>query len=145
MWTEARIKQELDGNYWFFDQEGKLHHKVVERDWLPSYKKANPFGAMVTPERAIKWDDKSYDLIFEMRADNMTWPVIAKIFQVGVSTLQEYVKRQQRIRALQVKREADKIRVEEVRRMKSAGWNYSRIKKETGYDKQFIIDILEEE
>lgn len=148
MWTEARIKQELDGNFWFFDQEGKLHQRFVDPDWMPSHKKGNPFSAIVKTEPAVKWSDESFDLILEMRGDGMTWPMIADIFQVPVSTLTDYHKRERRIRALKTERERAKSRsqskIDEVRRMKSEGWDYSRIKRETGYDRRFILKALEE-
>ena len=152
MWTEARIKQELDGNWWFFDQEGRLHHKFVDLDWMPSHKKNQPFGAVVNTEPAVKWSDESYDLILEMRADGMSWTMIADIFQVPDSTLTDYynrMKRTRRVAALQAvqshAKAKAKVKIEEVRRMKADGWNYARIRKETGYNKQFIVKILEEE
>ena len=152
MWTEALIKKKLDGNWWFFDQEGKLHHQFVEPDWMPSHRGNNPYGAVVKQEQAVKWSDESYDLILEMRADKMSWTMIADIFQVPDSTLTDYcnrMKRTRRVAALQAVRGAAKnkanIKIEEVRRMKADGWNYARIRKETGYNKQFIVKILEEE
>lgn len=152
MWTEARIKQELDGNWWFFDQDGKLHHQFVDPDWMPSHRGNNPYGAVVKQEQAVKWTDESYDLILEMRADKMSWTMIADIFQVPDSTLTDYcnrMKRTRRVAALQAVRSEAKnkanVKAEEVRRMKAEGWNYARIRKETGYNKQFIVKILEEE
>lgn len=149
MWTEARIKQELDGNFWFFDQEGKLHQRHVELDWLPSHKGNNPFGAVVKAEPVIKWDDKSFDVIEEMRGENMSWPMIANIFQVSVSTLTDYHKREKRVRSLLSEREKARIKsqskIDEVRRMKAQGWDYTRIRRETGYDRRFILKALEEE
>lgn len=152
MWTEALIKKELDGNWWFFDQDGKLHHQFVDPDWMPSHRGNNPYGAVVKPEQAVKWSDESYDLILEMRADKMSWTMIADIFQVPDSTLTDYcnrMKRTRRVAALQAVRGEAKnkanIKTEEVRRMKADGWNYARIRKETGYNKQFIVKILEEE
>ena len=152
MWTEALIKKELDGNWWFFDQEGKLHHQFVEIDWMPSHRGNNPYGAVVKQEQAVKWSDESYDLILEMRADKMSWTMIADIFQVPDSTLTDYcnrMKRTRRVAALQAARGAAKnktnIKIEEVRCMKAEGWDYARIRKETGYNRQFIVKILEEE
>ena len=152
MWTEALIKKELDGNWWFFDQEGKLHHQFVEPDWMPSHRGNNPYGAVVKQEQAVKWSDESYDLILEMRADKMSWTMIADIFQVPDSTLTDYcnrMKRTRRVAALQAVRGVAKnkanIKIEEVRRMKAEGWDYARIRKETGYNRQFIVKILEEE
>lgn len=152
MWTEALIKKELDGNWWFFDQEGKLHHQFVEIDWMPSHRGNNPYGAVVKQEQAVKWTDESYDLILEMRADKMSWTMIADIFQVPDSTLTDYcnrMKRTRRVAALQAVRGVAKnkanIKIEEVRRMKAEGWDYARIRKETGYNRQFIVKILEEE
>lgn len=148
MWTESRIKQELDGNYWFFDQDGKLHHKFVDLDWMPSRKGSNPFGAVVKKEPAVKWSDEAYDLIVEMRGDGMTWPVIAEIFQTSVSTVTDYHKRMKRIQRMKAERkkakEKSQSKVDEVRRMKAQGWDYSRIKRETGYDRRFILKALEE-
>lgn len=148
MWTEARIKQELDGNYWFFDQDGKLHHKFVDLDWMPSRKGSNPFGAAVKKEPAVKWSDETYDLIVEMRGDGMTWPVIAEIFQTSVSTITDYHKRMKRIQRMKAERkkakEKSQSKVDEVRRMKAQGLDYSRIKRETGYDRRFILKALEE-
>ena len=144
MWTEERIKRELDGNFWFFDQEGKLHHRFVDPDWSPIHKKGNPFAAIIKTEPAVKWTDESYDLISEMRGDG-----IADVFQVPVSTLTDYHKRTKRIRALKTERERAKVKsqskVDEVRRMKALGWDYSRIKRESGYDRRFILKALEEE
>ena len=149
MWTEVRIKQELDGNWWFFDQEGKLHHQFVSLDWMPAHKGVNPYGAVVKSEPAIKWSDESFDLILEMRGDGMTWPMIADIFQVSTSTLTDYHKRMKRLQALKAERNRAKaksqVKVDEVRRMKAQGWDYSRIRKETGYDRRFILKALEEE
>ena len=152
MWTEALIKKELDGNWWFFDQEGKLHHQFVDLDWMPSHRGNNPYGAVVKQEQAVKWSDESYDLILEMRADKMSWTMIADIFQVPDSTLTDYcnrMKRTRRVAALQAVRSQAKnkasIKIEEVRRMKAEGWDYSRIKRETGYDRRFILKALEEE
>ena len=152
MWTEALIKKELDGNWWFFDQEGKLHHQFVDPDWMPSHRGNNPYGAVVKNEQAVKWSDESYDLILEMRADKMSWTMIADIFQVPDSTLTDYcnrMKRTRRVAALQAVRGGAKnkanIKIEEVRRMKAEGWDYARIRKETGYNRQFIVKILEEE
>lgn len=144
MWTEAKIKQALDGNFWFFDQEGKIHRKFVENDWVPSFKNNAPFAAVVKSESSIKWLDESYDLILEMREDKMSWPMIADIFQAPVSTLTDYVKRMKRRRSLEAFKKKSAIKIEEVRRMKAAGWDYARIKLETGYHKQLIIDVLEE-
>lgn len=160
MWTEARIKQELDGNYWFFDQEGKLHNQSVDLDWMPAHKGKNPFGAVVKNDQAVVLSNESYDLILEMRADGMSWTMIAEIFQMPDSTLTDYCNRMKRIRAqyeksmnrvktLQAVRSEAKdkatVKIEEVRRMKADGWDYARIRKETGYNKQFIVKILEEE
>ena len=152
MWTEALIKKELDGNWWFFDQEGKMHHQFVDLDWMPSHRGNNPYGAVVKQEQAVKWSDESYDLILEMRADKMSWTMIADIFQVPDSTLTDYcnrMKRTRRVAALQAARGAAKnktnIKIEEVRCMKAEGWDYARIRKETGYNRQFIVKILEEE
>ena len=152
MWTEALIKKELDGNWWFFDQEGKLHHQFVDLDWMPSHRGNNPYGAVVKQEQTVKWSDESYDLILEMRSDKMSWTMIADIFQVPDSTLTDYcnrMKRTRRVAALQAVRGAAKnktnIKIEEVRRMKAEGWDYARIRKETGYNRQFIVKILEEE
>lgn len=149
MWTESRIKQQLDGNYWFFDQEGRLHHRHVELDWTPSHKGNNPFGGVVKAEPVIKWDERSFYIIEEMRGEGMSWLMVADIFQVSVSTLTDYHKREKRIMALLSEREKAKIKaqgkINEVRRMKAQGWDYSRIKRETGYDRRFILKTMEEE
>lgn len=144
MWTEAEIKKALDGNFWFFDQEARLHHKFVEDDFLPTMNKNTSFTMVVKTDSNMKWSDESYDLILEMRDDKMSWPMIADIFQVPVSTLTDYVKRMKRRRALESFKKKSVIKIEEVRRMKAAGWDYARIKLETGYHKQLIMDALEE-
>lgn len=152
MWTEAEIKQYLDGNWWFFDQEGRMHHRSVDLDWTPSHKGKNPFAAVTKTEKVVKWSDESYDLILEMRTDGMSWPMIADIFEVPDSTLTDYCNRMKRDRRLNTLQDIQdkakdkaKLNAEEVRRMKKKGWTYARIRKETGYNKQFIVKILEEE
>ncbi len=146
MWTEARIKEKLDGNFWFFDQEGKQHHQFVDPTWMPKHKKSNnPYAIVIKKDPGVKWSRESYDLILEMRGDGMSWPMIGDIFQVPVSTLTDYTKKMQRIRAMQAERDANKIKVDEVRRMIAAGYDLERIRKETGYDRRLIKDVFEEE
>jgi len=68
MWTEAEIKQYLDGNFWFFDHEGRLHHKPVLPDHIPDHNGKAAFAsygnlAALNSSKQVDWPANAVEII----------------------------------------------------------------------------------
>lgn len=147
MYTESEIKRHLDGSFWFFDQDGKLHHKFVDVDFVPNHFGKLPYGQTVDARGVgsngyhIEWPENAFEVIDQMREDGMTWQMIGQVFGASQSATTEFYKKCQKKKQLQEDQAHYEIRSREVGRMLRAGWNHNEIAQETGYSLDFIKSV----
>jgi hypothetical protein len=108
MWTESEIKQYLDGNYWFFDHDGRLHHQHVPGDFIPDHNGKAALAACrnldaINAEKKVHWPPNSLEIIQSMRLDGISWAMIGALFGCGATNVNKYYQRQ--IRKKQMERE----------------------------------------
>jgi len=99
MWTEARIKQELDGNFWFFDHDVRLHHKPVLLDHIPDHDGKAAFAsyanlAAYNSSRQVDWPANAVEIIHDMRLDDISWVDIGAVFGCGGQSAAKFYQRQ---------------------------------------------------
>ena len=108
MWTEAEIKQYLDGNFWFFDHEGRLHHKPVLHDYIPDHNGKAAFAsygnlAAVNSSRQVDWPANAVEIIRDMRLDDISWADIGDVFGCSGVSAGKFYRRQMRKIAMEQK------------------------------------------
>jgi len=106
MWTEARIKQELDGNFWFFDHDGRLHHNDVPLDYIPDHNSKAAFASYgnldaYNSSRQVDWPVNAVEIIREMRLDDISWDDIGQVFGCSGVSAGKFYRRRMRKRAME--------------------------------------------
>ena len=147
MWTESEIKRQLDGSFWFFDQDGKIHHRFVEVDFIPHHFGKLPYAKTVDARGVgsngyhIQWPENSFDVMEQMREDGMTWHMVAQVFGASPSATTEYYKKCTKKKQIEDDKAHYEIRSKEVIRMLRNGWNHNEIQQETGYSLELIKSV----
>lgn len=101
MWTEERIKRELDGCYWFFDHDGHLHFKPVPADYIPSHDGRAAFVgygnlAGVNVAKQVDWPSNAIEIMTGMRDDSLSWSQIGAVFGCSGTSASKYYQREMR-------------------------------------------------
>lgn len=147
MYTESEIKRQLDGSFWFFDQDGKLHHKFVDVDFTPNHFGKLPYTQTIDARGVtsncyhIQWPENAFDIMEQMREDGMTWQMIGQVFGASQSATTEFYKKCQKKKQIEEDKAHYEIRSKEVIRMLRNGWNHNEIEHETGYSIEFIKSV----
>lgn len=144
-WTETEIKRRMDGSFWFFDQYGNIHHKFVDVDYIPKHKQNAIHAEREQPPETgsmrINWPSNAFELIDQMREDNMTWQMIGHVFNASTNATIEYYKKRRHKRQIENDKEHYELRSKEITKMLRAGWNHAEIQKETGYSMDLIKSV----
>ena len=148
MWTESEIKRHLDGSFWFWDQSGVVRHKFVELDHIPKHKPGAIYVERETDKELgsgggyrINWPPNAFELIEQMREDNLTWQMIGSVFGASVTATTEFHKKRKARRQLEDDKKHFETRSREVGKMLRSGWSQDEIIAETGYSPEFIKNV----
>ena len=89
-WTEARIKEHLDGTFTRFEPDGKAVTINVEPDYCPSMRQGGrKVGQGGKPQ--ARWTKEEDTILIELRRRHMPWEDIAwKLSRSEDSTMKRY-------------------------------------------------------